>query len=79
MEPQVFWSVAFIASIAVGFSYGLTWLARFLAPKLGLMDTPDGRRKLHASPTPLLGGVAVFCAVLCTILCMVALRGVLPR
>ncbi len=30
-----------------------------IGQRLGVMDMPDGRRKLHASPTPLVGGIAV--------------------
>jgi len=37
----------------------------FLATKIGLIDIPDGKIKKHASPTPYLGGVAVYCGFLC--------------
>ncbi|MBO5755715.1 MAG: undecaprenyl/decaprenyl-phosphate alpha-N-acetylglucosaminyl 1-phosphate transferase [Clostridia bacterium] len=40
-----------------------TPLSMALAVKVRAIDLPDGRRKLHASPTPRLGGVAVFLAV----------------
>jgi len=40
----------------------LTWLVRHAALALGVMDRPDGHRKLHPSPIPLLGGVGVFAA-----------------
>ena len=40
----------------------LTALVRKLAPRVGLVDRPDGYRKLHRRPTPLGGGVAVFLA-----------------
>lgn len=42
----------------------LTPVVRFLARKKGIVDRPDGLRKLHAAPTPLLGGIAVFSAFL---------------
>jgi UDP-GlcNAc:undecaprenyl-phosphate GlcNAc-1-phosphate transferase len=45
----------------------LTWLARQVAPRLGFVDCPDGRRKKHQAPTPLLGGVAVFIGLLGTV------------
>jgi UDP-GlcNAc:undecaprenyl-phosphate GlcNAc-1-phosphate transferase len=41
----------------------LTPLARRLALRLGVVDSPDGRRKLQKVPMPLLGGVAVFGAL----------------
>jgi UDP-GlcNAc:undecaprenyl-phosphate GlcNAc-1-phosphate transferase len=46
--------VAFLAAVM------LTWLVRHMALALGVMDRPDGVRKLHRQPIPLLGGVAVF-------------------
>ncbi|MDB5389208.1 MAG: undecaprenyl/decaprenyl-phosphate alpha-N-acetylglucosaminyl 1-phosphate transferase [Planctomycetaceae bacterium] len=45
----------------------LTWLARQIAPRLGFVDRPDGRRKIHRLPIPLLGGVAVFAGLLGTV------------
>lgn len=44
----------------------LTRLAGWIAPRLGFVDQPDGRRKQHRQPTPLLGGVAVFAGLLGT-------------
>lgn len=50
------------------FFYGLvislvaTPVVRFLASKYGVIDRPDGDRKRHERPTPLLGGLAVFLA-----------------
>jgi UDP-GlcNAc:undecaprenyl-phosphate GlcNAc-1-phosphate transferase len=38
----------------------LTPLARRLARRCGLVDRPDGRRKIQAAPIPLAGGLAVF-------------------
>lgn len=37
--------------------------ARPLGEALGVMDKPDGARKLHASPTPLVGGIGLFLAL----------------
>lgn len=34
-------------------------LAQYLAEKLGVMDIPDGDRKRHKMPTPLIGGLAI--------------------
>jgi len=35
-----------------------------LARRVGAIDHPDGQRSLHAAPTPRLGGLAIFAAVL---------------
>src|SRR4051794_16497514 len=51
-------TAAFFVGVSFITGYLLTWLARGLAPQLGLIDVPKGR-KCHASPTPLMGGVAV--------------------
>jgi UDP-GlcNAc:undecaprenyl-phosphate GlcNAc-1-phosphate transferase len=48
---------------AVGLSYVLTQGAREIAPKLGLVDRPDGGRKRHHKPTPVMGGVAFVTAI----------------
>ena len=46
--------------VACVVSLGLTALIREAAPRIGLTDNPDGRRKLHGRATPLGGGVAIF-------------------
>jgi UDP-GlcNAc:undecaprenyl-phosphate/decaprenyl-phosphate GlcNAc-1-phosphate transferase len=45
---------------AFGAAVVLTWLVRKAAHRLGVLDCPDGVRKLHRAPIPLLGGVGVF-------------------
>lgn len=47
--------------IAVAFSYLAAPFLAYLASKLNLMDRP-GKKKTHAHPTPLLGGVAIYFA-----------------
>lgn len=39
-----------------------TWMMRGIAPRLGLVDQPAAR-KMHATPTPLGGGVAIWLGV----------------
>lgn len=48
-------------------SAGLTAVLCKVAPRWGLLDYPDPRRKLHARPTPVGGGVAIFLS-LCVVL-----------
>ena len=48
---------------ALVFAIGGTPLARYIAPRLGVMDQPSAR-KVHTKPVPLLGGVAIFGAVM---------------
>src|SRR5438093_12591617 len=46
-------------------SFAISWILTFamkrIAPRLGLVDKPGGR-KIHANPKPLGGGVAIFLA-----------------
>jgi UDP-GlcNAc:undecaprenyl-phosphate GlcNAc-1-phosphate transferase len=63
------WAVWLGVTVAVAFSYGLAWLAIRVAPALGLLDRPDGQRKQHQKPTPLMGGVAIYLALLLSALC----------
>ncbi len=53
--------LVFIAVSALLVAAGATPLAQRLAPKLGWVDRPSSR-KMHAVPTPLLGGVAIYLA-----------------
>ena len=55
-----------IETLAIVFACGLvcslvfTRLLLGLGRRIGLVDQPDGRRKMHASVIPLVGGIAVF-------------------
>ncbi|MDG2012233.1 MAG: MraY family glycosyltransferase [Pirellulaceae bacterium] len=51
-----FWLIAASTSVIC---YVATWGARFIAPKIGYLDAPDGGRKTHQRATPLLGGLAI--------------------
>ena len=46
---------------------GSTPLLRMLAPRLGFVDQPAAR-KMHTSPIPLLGGLAIYAAFLVTLI-----------
>jgi len=50
-------------SITAAASLALTAAAKALARRWGVVDWPDGRRKLHLGPVPLWGGVAVYLAI----------------
>jgi UDP-GlcNAc:undecaprenyl-phosphate GlcNAc-1-phosphate transferase len=56
--PLLLMSLAtFVASVL------LTLVVRVAARRWGIVDRPDGERKLHEGPVPLWGGVAVYLAV----------------
>lgn len=60
-------SLGFIA-LAIATSYAFTAVAKVVARRTGFLDRPDGRRKAHAKPMPLLGGAALFLSFFVTIL-----------
>ncbi len=63
------WELAYggIFLCALALAAALTPLARWLSHRLGMLDEPTGDRKIHSTPMPLLGGVAVFLAFVGTI------------
>ncbi len=56
--------------VVLGAGLGLifTRVARGVAAQLGMVDSPDGRRKIQTDPIPLAGGVAVLVAAVLTLL-----------
>src|SRR5579884_1470450 len=46
----------------------LTPIARNLALRFGLVDRPDGRRKIHCRPVPRAGGLAVLASTIVVLL-----------
>ncbi|MBS3961333.1 MAG: undecaprenyl/decaprenyl-phosphate alpha-N-acetylglucosaminyl 1-phosphate transferase [Sandarakinorhabdus sp.] len=64
-----------LAGALIAFAVG--HFARPLGWRLGLMDEPDsaGGRKLHAAPTPLVGGLAVVLAAIAGVLFLLVTAG----
>ncbi len=62
---------ALTSLVALAASLILTAVVRSLARRWGVLDKPDGRRKLHGREVPLWGGVAVYSAA---VLGMLAVR-----
>jgi UDP-GlcNAc:undecaprenyl-phosphate GlcNAc-1-phosphate transferase len=59
----VFASIATFAAAFVASLVGLLVMEKLLAPRLGLLDHPGGRKQ-HAAPTPLGGGVGIWLGTL---------------
>ncbi len=64
MLNRLTWDVLGVVAVAIGASYTLTALARVVSYRIGLLDRPDGCRKSHTEPTPLLGGIALYGSLL---------------
>jgi UDP-N-acetylmuramyl pentapeptide phosphotransferase/UDP-N-acetylglucosamine-1-phosphate transferase len=61
------WFVAICLLPAFAISWTLTWVMRKVAPLLGLLDQPAAR-KVHVTPTPLGGGIAIYLGVVIPLL-----------
>ncbi len=57
--PSSFQSLALLFAGSILVSLVLTRFARGLGLRIGLVDRPDGRRKIHVRIVPLVGGIAV--------------------
>jgi UDP-GlcNAc:undecaprenyl-phosphate GlcNAc-1-phosphate transferase len=62
---------------SLGVALLLTPVARLCARRLGLVDRPDGRRKMHCRPTPVAGGLALWFSLASTVTLVLLLPGVL--
>jgi UDP-GlcNAc:undecaprenyl-phosphate GlcNAc-1-phosphate transferase len=68
------WAILCILPVSFAITWGATFAVRWIAPRVGFVDRPGGR-KVHANPKPLGGGVAIFAGVAVPLLCaLVALR-----
>jgi len=67
--------VLFVVACAV--SFGIVWLIRRYAVRLGLLDIPN-ERSLHAVPTPRGGGLAIVIIVLLGLPALALYRGAFP-
>src|SRR5262249_23602721 len=65
----------FLCAFAV--AWAIVPLARRAARRWGLLDRPDGRRKVHRKPIPLVGGPVILLAVCTTLVGGYALNGLL--
>jgi UDP-GlcNAc:undecaprenyl-phosphate GlcNAc-1-phosphate transferase len=57
------YSLFFLAFVSLALSLLLTPLVRNLAWHYGIVDQPDQHRKIHSSPIPRMGGVAICASV----------------
>lgn len=60
-------NLVLIFGAALAFALGATPIARRVASRIGLVDQPSAR-KLHQTPIPLMGGVAIYSAVILAVI-----------
>src|SRR6516225_5339649 len=70
------WQALAVAGIAAGCGAVFTRLSRDAAIRFGLIDQPDGRRKVHARPVPLAGGFGVLAGAATALLLSLFLPGI---
>ena len=69
------WSIAGVFFISLLVSHGFTPFVRLIAVKFGILDNPE-YKKSHAHPTPLLGGLAIYAALLSSVIFVLNLSDV---
>ena len=67
MLIYVLMGIAFV--IALCFTWISVPMARKIAEKIGAIDVPKDTRRMHKTPTPRLGGLAVYFGFLVSVLC----------
>ena len=58
--------ITFVALVSFVVGLFATYIVRAVSRRIGFVDLPDGKRKIHVNPVALGGGVAVF-ATMCVI------------
>lgn len=61
-------SLYLFAIVSIVFSLALTPFVKKIAVKLKIIDIPEGNRRIHNKPIPLLGGVAIYFSFVVTLL-----------
>lgn len=61
-------SMPFLFVLGVAFGFPFLLVCRQIAYGVGLVDRPDGRRKIHKQPVAVVGGVGVFVAAVTAVL-----------
>ena len=61
--------------IALALSFALTPVVKWLAVKIGAVDVPKDKRRMHDHPIPLLGGLAIFIGFMVSVLILGNVRG----
>lgn len=65
-ESLIYIGIAMICAACIAFT--MTPLARVMAYKIGAVDVPKDKRRMHRVAMPLLGGIAIFAAFVITTL-----------
>jgi UDP-GlcNAc:undecaprenyl-phosphate GlcNAc-1-phosphate transferase len=75
MMPSAMWFGLLVAAFGLPVAACCSF-AESVGRHLGVIDHPDGGRKSHARPTPMVGGIALMVPLLLVVLAMAALKHV---
>lgn len=68
LDPKFLLKVGLALLCAAAISCALTPLVKLLAKKVGAMDVPKDERRMHHTPIPRMGGLAIFIGFLISVL-----------
>lgn len=68
LDPRFLLKVGLALLVAAAISCALTPLVKVLAKKVGAMDVPKDDRRMHHTPIPRMGGLAIFFGFLISVL-----------
>ncbi|MCL2226835.1 MAG: undecaprenyl/decaprenyl-phosphate alpha-N-acetylglucosaminyl 1-phosphate transferase [Oscillospiraceae bacterium] len=78
---QLYWRIIIAVAVALVLSFAATPAVKWFAHRVGAIDDPKDARRVHNSPIPRLGGLAIFIGFILSVLFMaeidVQVRGVL--
>lgn len=60
LDPKIILKIVLALIVAAGISCAMTPLIKVLARKVGAMDIPKDERRMHNTPIPRMGGMAIF-------------------
>ena len=75
VNNQAFANVVLALVVALIVSFLMTPVVKSFAYKVGAIDVPRDARRMHKTPTPRLGGLAIFIGFMVSVFLFVNIRG----
>ena len=73
--------ILLVMGVAFAISFAATPVVKTFAARMGAMDVPDGKRRVHDHPIPRMGGLAIFLGFLLSVVLFIDItrqvRGIL--
>ncbi|MDR0889169.1 MAG: undecaprenyl/decaprenyl-phosphate alpha-N-acetylglucosaminyl 1-phosphate transferase [Oscillospiraceae bacterium] len=71
LDPNFILKIVFSLLCAAVLAYAITPVVKMLAVKIGAVDVPKDTRRMHKTPIPRMGGMAIFIAFMVSVLLFV--------